>query len=237
MNNTGETNELLRKLQLDARVLFGDNSEVVRLNGTTTLLRAGEPTTHVHFIQGGLLSVISEAQGATVEVGLIGRDGLSGSWISLGQTSTPFRVVSQVEGQALRVPVNAFRQACTENLDLRAAVLGYAQSFTTMVAETCWAAARLSVEGRLARWLLMAHERLDGDEIVITHETLSNMLGVRRPGVTVVTHVLEGERMIRAKRGRIQILDREKLEAVARGCYRPAPDPSVFAGAETARAA
>jgi CRP-like cAMP-binding protein len=84
---------------------------------------------------------------------------------------------------------------------------------------TAFANAEHTVEARLARWLLMCHDRLDGDDIPITHEFLSMMLGVRRAGVTTATHVLEGNGLIRAKRGVITILDREKLEGLADNAY------------------
>ena len=102
---------------------------------------------------------------------------------------------------------------------LRALLLRYAVAFNTQVAQTAACNGRHPVEQRLARWMLMAHDRSEGDEFPMPHEFLALMLGVRRPGVTVATHILEGEGMIRAKRGMITILNREKLRARADGSY------------------
>jgi CRP-like cAMP-binding protein len=101
---------------------------------------------------------------------------------------------------------------------VRALLLRYAHVFMVQVAATALADGRYSIEQRLARWLLMCHDR-NGDDLALTHEFLALMLGVRRPGVTESLHILEGERMIKAQRGLITILDRQKLEARAGDSY------------------
>ena len=98
-------------------------------------------------------------------------------------------------------------------------LLRYAQASHVQVSETAFANANSDVEARLARWLLMCHDRVDGDDIPLTHEFIAMMLGVRRPRVTVALHVLEGMQVIRAKRGTVTVLDREKLEELAHEAY------------------
>ena len=220
MDHWNGSNRLLGGLTSIVRAAVARAAAAVPLANGSTLAQAGEPTGHVHFVEAGFLSVLC-GEGAGVEVGLIGREGLSGSWLALGRETAPFRVVVQGAGTAVQMPGHAFRRACADHPELQAAVLAYAQDFTAAVAETCRANTCLTIEERLARWLLLVRDRLDTDELSITHETLSRMLGVRRPGVTVALHVLEGEHMVKARRGTIRILGREKLRATAEGVHRP----------------
>jgi CRP-like cAMP-binding protein len=185
-----------------------------------TIVEPFTTISHVHFVESGLLSVVANSgDREQAEIAMVGREGMSGFSLALGCDSMPFRVFVQRSGSAYRMSSEAFMTACDRSPALKKAVLLYSQVFTTQVAETSRANARHTVETRLARWLLMAHDRTDGDDLQLTHEFLSLMLGVRRPGITVSLHVLEGEHMIRARRGNIRILDRSKLEQAARGSY------------------
>lgn len=207
-------NSILSAVDLSPRTVFGE-CMAVPLKLRATLAEAGQASEHVYFVEAGLLSIEIKDDQRSVGVGMIGREGIAGSWVALGRDVSPFRVVVCFAGSAIRVRAEAFRVACGRHPELRAAVLGYAYDLTAMLGDSCRAAVHTTVEARVARWLLHAHERLDGHEITITHEDLSRMLGVRRPGVTVALHVLEGEHMITAKRGVIRILDRDKLSAVS----------------------
>jgi len=124
----------------------------------------------------------------------------------------------QIGGPVLRITSEALREVMEARSTLRALLLRYAHVFMIQVATTALADARYSLEQRLARWLLMCHDR-NGDNIALTHEFLSIMLGVRRSGVTESLHTLEGERMIKSPRGLITILDRPKLEARGADSY------------------
>jgi hypothetical protein len=154
-----------------------------------------------------------------IEVAIVGREGMSGVSVVLGCFETPFRTFVQRPGHALRITRELFMHACEASAGIRDMALRYAQAFTVQVAEGARSNARYGVEARLARWLLLAHDRTDGDEINLTHEFLALMLGVRRPGVTVATHVLEGHGLIKARRGSIRVLDRKRLEDAAMGSY------------------
>jgi CRP-like cAMP-binding protein len=176
--------------------------ESVPLQLEQTIVEPFTTISHVHFVESGLLSVVANSgDREQAEIAMIGREGLSGLSVALGCDSVPFRVFVQRSGSAYRMTAEDFRRACENSPALKSAVLLYSQVFTTQVAETSRANARHTVETRLARWLLMAHDRTDGDDLPLTHEFLSLMLGVRRPGITVSLHVLEGEHMIRARRG------------------------------------
>lgn len=210
------SNQLLDRLSTETRAAVLPCCHRATLECGTIVVQTSEITEHVYFVESGFLSVVAgDGHDKGLEVGLIGREGMLGCWLTLGRETAPFRVLAQSTVTARRMTAGAFRRACAEQAELQRAVLAYSQDFTAMLAETCCASVRLTVEGRVARWLLMAHERLDGDELSITHDALSKMLGVRRPGVTVALHVLEGEHMLKATRGTIRILDREKLSAAA----------------------
>ncbi|NNM75134.1 Crp/Fnr family transcriptional regulator [Enterovirga sp. DB1703] len=220
MGQSAARNQLLAALPEKDLTLLSPAMELVSFEPEQTIIEPFAAITHVHFLQSGLLSVIARSgDREQAEIAMIGREGMAGFSLALGCSSAPFHIFVQRAGNALRMSAEAFRQACHDSPALHRAVLLYSHVFMTQVAETSRANARHTVETRLARWLLMAHDRSDGDDLPLTHEFLSLMLGVRRPGITVSLHVLEGERMIRARRGNIRILDRAKLEQAARGSY------------------
>lgn len=199
-------NQLLGSLSRDEYERLLPLLEFVHFGPGEVLHEADRAIGHVHFVESSLLSCFSGKAGRDqIEVAMIGRDGMTGVSIALGVGETPFRVVAQRSGAAYRCVADAFRRVMGERPAIRDTILRYAQVLTTQIAETGRANARQTVEARLARWLLMAHDRIDGNEIMLTHESLAHMLGVRRPGVTVALHVLEGGHMIRSRRGSIEI--------------------------------
>jgi CRP-like cAMP-binding protein len=233
-------NRLLRVLPPDALGRLSPRLERVTMAPGTRLQSPHEATGAAYFVEGGFLSCFAGENGRDqTEVALIGREGLSGLSCLLGANETPFSVVVQRGGDAYRITTQALREACRESAPLLATLMRYAYAVSVQIAETGRANARQTVEARLARWLLMAHDRIDGNEIELTHENLSTILGVRRPGITVALHVLEGEHMIRARRGAIQILDRTKLERAAHGSYGLSEREyeRVLGGASNAQAA
>lgn len=181
--------------------------------------QAGQPVEHVYFPQGGIASVTSQGDPMKVEIGVIGREGLVGVPVLLGADSSPVSTFVQMPGSFLRLPVSSFLDFVHAHPDSQKVLLRFVQSFIVQVSSTAVANASYNVEQRLARWLLMAHDRADSDQLSLTHDFLSMMLGVRRPGVTVATHVLEGEHAIRATRGAIRVVDREKLKVFAGDSY------------------
>lgn len=150
---------------------------------------------------------------------MIGREGLVGVAAAFGATHSPHACLCQAEGQALSMSAGELREAAQSSPSLAGLLGRYLYFLTIQTAQTAYANASLNVEARLARWVLMTHDRADGFELSLTHDFLASMLGVRRPGVTTATHVLEGAGMIRAERGRITVLDRAKLEEMADDAY------------------
>jgi CRP-like cAMP-binding protein len=183
-----------------------------------TLIEPGRPIEHVYFPESGLASFVSPSEVET-EVGVVGREGFLGVSVILGLDRTPLKAQSQVPGEGLSVPTAALVEASEASRSLRGLLCRYTHVFMIQAASTSYANAHFTVEQRLARWLLMTHDRLDSDELELTHEFLAMMLCVRRPGVTVATHVLEGQGLIRAKRGRITITNKEKLATLAGDSY------------------
>lgn len=215
---TGVQNRLLSGLPPADFALLQPDLQPTPLRLREVLVEPGERIERVYFPESGLISVVSLGEVET-EVGIVGREGLAGISVLLGVDRAPLRLNVQSAGSGLAMPVGAFQDAVAKSAVIRNMFLRYAHVFMMQSASTSYANAHFTVEQRLARWLLMTHDRLDGDDVDITHEFLAMMLCVRRPGVTVATHVLEGNHAIRARRGRITILDREKLADLARDGY------------------
>lgn len=176
----------------------------------------------IHFVETGFLSIILPVGSLDTEMGLVGREGMLGVPAALGADTIPYRAIVRHPGYALTMPVDAFRRVAATRPAIGALVLKFVQAEVAQLAYTSFANAYLSVPGRLARWLLMAHDRIDGETLTLTHDVLSFGLGVQRPRVTVSLHDLEGGHMIRSDRGRLTIRDRSKLEAFVGDCYGPA---------------
>lgn len=184
------------------------------------IVRPGQPIEHVYFLCSGIgsvVTVLSDTQKA--EAGMFGREGFSPTSAGVGAAFSPHQVLVQVEGHAYRMPLQAMRQAIAEHPFFANLLARYIQSFATQISYTALCNVSCQVDERLARWLLMCHDRVDSDEIAITHDFISLMLGVRRPSVTTSLHVLEGRRLIRSHRGRIVIRDRKGLEVFAGSAY------------------
>jgi hypothetical protein len=146
---------------------------------------------------------------------------MSATSLLLGVDQTPQEMFMQVPGVGLRIEAAAFTAALRQSPSLHASLLKYIQTFTIQTAHTAVSNGSYTIEERLARWLLMCHDRLDTDDLPLTHDFLAIMLAVRRSGVTVAVQTLEGAGMIKGHRGRVTILDRAKLLETANGSYGP----------------
>jgi CRP-like cAMP-binding protein len=181
---------------------------------------ANKPITHIYFPENGIVSVVAEGtRGRQSEIGLIGREGMTGLSVVMGSDRSVHASYVQVAGQAQRIGADDVRQALRESASMRQSFLHYAQAFMVQTAHTAVANGRANIEERLARWLLMAHDRLDGNEVPLTHEFLALMLSVRRAGVTVAVQGLSNKGLIAKERGQITVTDRPGLEAAANGLY------------------
>jgi CRP-like cAMP-binding protein len=178
------------------------------------------PITSVYFPEASYVSMVAYMEnGDAAEVGLIGYEGLVGLPVLLGSDRSDIEALVQCPGPALSMGVGAFRAALEADHILRSLLLRYALVHHEQVARTVACNSRHYTRERLARWLLMAHDRARSDNFPMTHETLSMMLGVRRAGITVAAGQLQKAGFIRYEKGRITVMDRPRLEAVACECY------------------
>jgi CRP-like cAMP-binding protein len=194
--------------------------ELVPLEAKTIIERPGEPIEFVYFPDEGMLSVISRFETSRdVEVGVVGREGMSGTPLLLNDRRSTYATNVQVAGYAQRLPTDVLMEALYTSRRLHDHLLRFVRAAEIQTASTASANGRAKLEERLARWLLMTHDRLSSDRLDVTHELLATMLACRRPGVTVTLHLIEGKGLIRSNRGHIIILDREGLEHAANGSY------------------
>lgn len=215
------TNLLLRALPEADYALLEPHLERTSLKLGDWLYEKNKPPERVHFLEGGVASIVSEhADGDQVEVGLYGREGVSATFLILGADQTPHASMVQVGSpMSLHIAPHLFLEACEKSSALRGLLLRYVQAQNIQVALTAASNAHFALPERLARWLLMCHDRAEGDQLEITHEFMSMMLAVRRSGVTVTLHTLEGTRAIRLARGVVTITDRARLEEIAGEAY------------------
>lgn len=214
---TWTTNGLLKTLSEKDVALVQPRLEPVTLAQEQVLFETRKPISHVYFFESGLSSEVVVAS-KSIEVGCIGHEGCSGVPVLLGVDSSPHKAFMQAGGKALRIPTPELQKLMDDNSALRELLLRYAHVFMIQIAATALADARYDVEQRLARWLLMCHDRL-GDELPLTHDFLAVMLGVRRPSVTDALHKLEGNRAIKAERAMITVRDRSIMEETAGDSY------------------
>jgi CRP-like cAMP-binding protein len=193
--------------------------EPVPLQLRDVLVVPGEPIEHVYFPQSGFVSAVATSGGERIEVGLIGREGFVGVPVVLGRNSSPQEYLVQGTGEALRMGSDDLRDAVRQSRALFDLLLGFVHVMMVQTAQTAFANGTHTIEARLARWLLMCQDRTEGDEVQLTHDFMSMMLGVRRQGVTTATHVLEASGLIKARRGRITIVDRDRLQELAAESY------------------
>lgn len=174
----------------------------------------------VYFPNSGIVSLLAGVnERSTLEVGLVGKEGMLGLSVFMGVNSSQNRAVVQGAGSAMRMKATAFRKECNNGGALPRLLQRYTHSLLTQIAQAAVCNQFHSVDARLARWLLMTHDRMGDDEFQITQEFLSNMLGVRREGVSIAAGDLQKRKLIRYSRGHLEVLDRAGLEATSCGCY------------------
>jgi CRP-like cAMP-binding protein len=183
------------------------------------LERRGKPIRFVYFPESGFASVVADGGKQPIEVGIIGREGMTGLPVILGSDRNSNEVYIQAAGQGRCVRANDLRKVIDKSVSLHRSLLRYAHTFLEQATRTAVANGRSKIEERLARWLLMADDRIDGPDLPLTHEFLAMMLGVRRAGVTMALQELEREGLIARKRGHVVIVDRRALEKLSNGTY------------------
>ncbi|EPE96893.1 Crp/Fnr family transcriptional regulator [Rhizobium grahamii] len=213
-------NRMLKALTADDFDLLAKHLEAVELPGNFLMAEPYKALDFVYFPESGIGSVMAvAATGQMAEAGMFGREGFVPTATIIGDDLVPYLIEIHVPGTGYRVPIEAMRQATMKSPTLQVPMIKYMHVFATQVAYTSLANAKYDVEQRLARWILMCHDRLGSDEMAITHEYIALMLGVRRPSVTTSLHILEGKRLIRSSRGSVMVRDRRGLEALAASSY------------------
>lgn len=213
-------NRLLGALPENVRRRLEPHLATVRLSLGQVLYESHKPPQYVYFPGTAIVSLLHPmGNGGSAATGIVGRDGVVGLALFLGGDSTPNRAVVQSAGDAVRLAPKRFHAEFTRNTELQRLLLRYTQALLTQTAQTAVCNRLHSVEQQLCRWLLLSHDRLPSDELVMTQELLASMLGVRREGVSVAAHRLQKDGLIRYRRGQIAIVDRAGLEAAVCECY------------------
>ncbi|UWM80921.1 Crp/Fnr family transcriptional regulator [Rhizobium sp. SRDI969] len=184
------------------------------------LASIGLPVSHYYFLESGIASMVATSpEGKKAEIGLVGRDGVSPPALTMEAEAFSFDVMMQVGGAGRRVEARALAGFLFDQPVVRQLLARFLQGFFAQVAHTALSNAVHKIDVRLAKWILMCHDRMDGEEIELTHEYMATMLGVRRSSVTEALHILEGEHFIYSHRGLVIVRNRTSLEAFAADAY------------------
>ena len=214
-------NRLLKALSRDDFALLQPHLQPIATELRQTLITPNEPVKQLFFPETGYSSLVTQgSQGDKAEAAVIGREGLIGaSPVLLGADRTPHHMFVQLPGEMLAIDTGALCAAVDQSPSLRKLLLRYTQVLFIEAVQTAFVNATYQIEVRLARWVLMCHDRADGDELTVTHDLVAVMLGVQRSSATLAVQALEGRRLIKAQRGRMTVLDRQALIKVANGGY------------------
>jgi CRP-like cAMP-binding protein len=215
-----DRNAILRNLSAADRDLLRPSLEPIDLPLRFRLADAGRRIEAVYFIEAGVASITTSVRHeAPIEIGMVGREGVVNLPALMGVDRSPSDSYMQIQGAGLRIGVEKLREAMAQSPTLMPILLRFVHVYMVQTASTVLANGRAHIPERLARWLLMAGDRVDGAGVALTHEFLATMLGVRRPGVTVALREFERRGLIDGARGIITILDRSALETEANGYY------------------
>ena len=213
-------NELLAALPKKEYQALQSQLEEIPLVFEEILYRPEVLISDVYFPNHGVISLLAGLnERATLEVGLVGKEGILGLAVFMGVSASQNRAVVQGAGSAMKMKAAAFRRECNNGGALPRLLRRYTHSLLTQITQTTVCNQFHSIEARLARWLLMTHDRIEADEFQLTQEFLSNMLAVRRECVNKAAGKLQKRNLIRYRRGHLRVLDRAGLEATSCGCY------------------
>jgi CRP-like cAMP-binding protein len=213
-------NRLLAALQPSDFALLSPHLRDLHFKQEVLLQEAGDLIDHIYFPQTGMISVLAAMQeGTAVETATIGREGAVGIMAGLGGRHAAGRAVVQVEGQSSQISVAPFRAAVEQSHGIRTLIVRYNDAQMALIQQSAGCNALHHVEKRLCRWLLQTRDRSDTDVLSLTQEFLSQMLGVQRSSVSLIASQLQTAGLIRYRRGRVEIIDREGLEKKACECY------------------
>ena len=218
-------NRLLGGLSRSDRAAVVSRCDAVTLKFGEVLCTVGEPYEHVYFPVTGFISlVVSIGRHRPLEMGMIGNEGMLGATLILGVATAPLHGVVQGSGTALRMGSAQLRREIKERPALARMIGGYLYELMEQLAQTSACTRFHEVDARLARWLLMTHDRAHADQFHLTHQFLADMLGVQRSAVTIAAGALQRDKLIRYTRGEITVISRKGLEAAACTCYSAITD-------------
>jgi CRP-like cAMP-binding protein len=215
------TNHLVNLLTEKERVLLLQHCDVVELEFGTVLCEPHQRYRYLYFPLSGFISLVTKLAGhKPLEMGLIGNEGMLGVTLALGVTTAPMQAVVQGKGTAWRIDIAALQQLLQDCPQLRHILQQYLFVLMAQLPQSAACAHFHELEYRLARWLLMSHDRAHSNYFHLTHQFLADMLGVRRSGVTVAAGILQRKQYISYSRGMMSILDRTALKHAACECYQ-----------------
>jgi len=216
----GSGNRIIASLPPQEQKRLAEAADLVALRSGSTLSEAGGRIDHVYFPLGAVIAlqapVVDEA---TLQVGLVGPEGVFGSILMEGVPLSPVRAEVRLSGSSLRLGISELRYECARSQELRLSLGRYLQSMIAQMAQLAACTRSHGLEQRLSRWLLATHDRVRGDVFRLKQQTLADMLGVQRSGVSLIAAQLRHRRLIEYSRGVITIIDRAGLERAACACY------------------
>ena len=214
-------NRLLSSLPADAYARILPDLKAIPLKFRVSLHEPGDKMPYVYFPNTGVISMLTVMEdGAAVEIATIGNEGMADLFVFLGLEESDSRLLIQVPGTAMRMESTRFREHVEQIPALRVLLGYYAVALFALVAQSAACNRMHPMVERCARWLLMTHDRVDAQEFPMTHNFLSEMLGVRRPSVSVAAEALQAGGLITYHRGKVTVLDRAGLEAASCECYQ-----------------
>ena len=213
-------NRLLAALPADVIAALLPKLSPVILSLKQVIYAPDTPIEAVYFLETGMISLVDNLEdGMRAEVGVIGREGMLGMPLLAGVNTSFIEAQVQLPGTALRMTAQDFTSEIDTNTALRKLLLRYSEALQAQVMQTAACNVNHGLEQRLARWLLIAHDRSTSDELSLTQEFMATMLGVHRPSITVTAGILQRAGLIRYANGRVTVLDRSSLEAASCECY------------------
>lgn len=214
------SNQLLDALEPATRLRVKAHLKPVKLKLGDIVSEAGGTLKHAYFPEGAVLSLLTVLEdGSAIETANIGREGAFGLFAAMYSRTSFNRCLVQLEGSILRCPIEVLQSEFKRSEHVRDLFVSYSETLLSQVQQTVACNAMHSMEEKMARWLLMMHDRAEGQVLTYTHEFLSNMLGANRKSVTLAAQSMQSEGLISYRRGKMQILDRPGLEKASCECY------------------
>jgi CRP-like cAMP-binding protein len=213
-------NTLLAALSDAARLRIFPKLKLVELSLGDVIYESNQSIEYVYFPIDCIISLLYVmVNGSSAKISVVGKEGMAGVTVIMGGESTPNRLIVQSRGRAYRMPAADLKQEFNQNSEIRIITLRFTQALITQMSQTAVCNRHHSIDQQLCRWLLLSLDRLGSNQLNMTQELIANMLGVRREGVTEAAGKLQKLGVIEYRRGRIDVLDRPKLESLCCECY------------------